>query len=112
MTATVSTGLLEGKVVVVGGVGPGLGRSISLQAAAAGAKVVLHPALAFALAWTLGLTGPALYAAVVMASLPTAQNLYVAAVRYDRATTVCRDTVLLTTGTSMLTMTAVAVFLS
>ncbi|MCK0517240.1 SDR family oxidoreductase [Williamsia sp. DF01-3] len=41
MTATVSTGLLEGKVVVVGGVGPGLGRSISLQAAAAGAKVVL-----------------------------------------------------------------------
>ena len=79
---------------------------------AAGAKVVLHPALAFALAWALGLTGPALYAAVVMASLPTAQNLYVAAVRYDRATTVCRDTVLLTTGTSMLTMTAVAVFLS
>lgn len=79
---------------------------------AAGAKVVLHPALAFALAWALGLTGPALYAAVVMASLPTAQNLYVAAVRYDRATTVCRDTVLLTTVSSMLTMTAVAVFLS
>ena len=79
---------------------------------AAGAKAVLHPALAFALAGALGLTGPALYAAVVMASLPTAQNLYVAAVRYDRATTVCRDTVLLTTVSSMLTMTAVAVFLS
>lgn len=36
-----STGLLSDKVVAVGGVGPGLGRSICLQAAAAGAKVVL-----------------------------------------------------------------------
>lgn len=35
------TGLLDGKVVVVGGVGPGLGRSICLQSAAAGASVVL-----------------------------------------------------------------------
>ncbi|MGV9413918.1 SDR family oxidoreductase [Nocardia sp. NPDC003693] len=35
------TGLLAGKVVVVSGVGPGLGRSICLEAAAAGAKVVL-----------------------------------------------------------------------
>lgn len=33
--------LLNDKVVVVGGVGPGLGRSICLQAAAAGATVVL-----------------------------------------------------------------------
>jgi NAD(P)-dependent dehydrogenase (short-subunit alcohol dehydrogenase family) len=41
MTGTLSTGLLTDKVVVVGGVGPGLGRSICLQAAAAGAKVVL-----------------------------------------------------------------------
>ncbi|MGW4350804.1 SDR family oxidoreductase [Nocardia sp. NPDC004582] len=35
------TGLLTGKVVVVSGIGPGLGRSIALEAAAAGAKVVL-----------------------------------------------------------------------
>ncbi|RPA02557.1 SDR family oxidoreductase [Gordonia sp. OPL2] len=34
-------GLLADKVVVVSGVGPGLGRSICLRAAAAGAKVVL-----------------------------------------------------------------------
>jgi len=33
--------LLEGKVVVVSGVGPGLGRSIALQCAGAGADVVL-----------------------------------------------------------------------
>lgn len=36
-----TTGLLHGKVVVVGGVGPGLGRSLCLQSAAAGASVVL-----------------------------------------------------------------------
>ncbi|NDK88774.1 SDR family oxidoreductase [Gordonia desulfuricans] len=36
-----SSELLAGKVVVVSGVGPGLGRSICLQAAAAGAAVVL-----------------------------------------------------------------------
>jgi len=35
------SGLLDGKVVVVGGVGPGLGRSICIQAGATGAKVVL-----------------------------------------------------------------------
>ena len=34
-------GLLEGSVVVVSGVGPGLGRSIALQSARAGADVVL-----------------------------------------------------------------------
>ena len=47
-----------------------------------------------------------------MGSLPTAQNLYVAAVRYDRASTVCRDTVLLTTVVSMLSMAVVAALLS
>lgn len=35
------SGLLDGKIVVVSGVGPGLGRSICLRAAAAGATVVL-----------------------------------------------------------------------
>ncbi|MDO4918209.1 AEC family transporter [Kocuria sp.] len=79
---------------------------------ATGAKVVVHPVLALLLAGTLGLEGHALYAAAVMAALPTAQNLYVAAVRYDRATTVCRDTVLLTTATSMLSMMLIAALLS
>lgn len=79
---------------------------------ASGAKVLVHPALALLLAWALGLSGPVLYSAVIMAALPTAQNLYVAAVRYDRATTVCRDTVLVTTVISMVSMAVAAVFLS
>jgi NAD(P)-dependent dehydrogenase (short-subunit alcohol dehydrogenase family) len=36
-----SNGLLEGKIVVVSGVGPGLGRSIAVECARAGADIVL-----------------------------------------------------------------------
>ena len=39
--ASTSTSLLEGKVVVVSGVGPGLGRAIAVRSAKAGAKVVV-----------------------------------------------------------------------
>lgn len=76
------------------------------------AKLFVHPALALLLGLLLGLEGHPLYAAVIMASLPTAQNLYVAAVRYNRATTVSRDTVLVTTVFSMVTMAIIAVVLS
>lgn len=76
------------------------------------AKLFIHPALALALGLLLGLDGHPLYATVIMASLPTAQNLYVAAVRYNRATTVSRDTVLVTTVFSMITMAVIAVVLS
>lgn len=76
------------------------------------AKLFIHPALALFLGLLLGLDGHVLYAAVIMASLPTAQNLYVAAVRYNRATTVSRDTVLVTTVFSMVTMAIIAVVLS
>jgi NAD(P)-dependent dehydrogenase (short-subunit alcohol dehydrogenase family) len=42
MTETLSeNGLLQGKVVVVSGIGPGLGRSIALRSARAGADLVL-----------------------------------------------------------------------
>ena len=79
---------------------------------ASAAKLFVHPALALLLGHLLGLEGHALYATVIMASLPTAQNLYVAAVRYKRATTVSRDTVLVTTVFSMVTMAIIAVVLS
>lgn len=41
MSASNTSGLLADKVVVVSGVGPGLGRSIVMRSAAAGARVVL-----------------------------------------------------------------------
>lgn len=76
-------------------------------------KLLLHPLLAFLLArFVLGLDGHLLYSVVVMAALPTAQNIYVAAVRYGRAEQLCRDTVLVTTVVAMLTMAVVALLLS
>ncbi|ALU40920.1 hypothetical protein AS188_15535 [Kocuria flava] len=80
---------------------------------ASACKLLLHPVLAFLLArFVLGLDGHLLYAVVVMAALPTAQNIYVAAVRYGRSELLCRDTVLLTTVLAMLTMAAVALLLA
>jgi malonate transporter len=80
---------------------------------ASGLKLLLHPLLAFLFArFALGLEGHLLYAVVVMAALPTAQNIYVAAVRYGRAEQLCRDTVLVTTVVAMLTMAVVALLLA
>lgn len=76
-------------------------------------KLLLHPLLAFLFArFALGLEGHLLYSVVIMAALPTAQNIYIAAVRYGRAEQLCRDTVLLTTVVAMLTMAGVALLLS
>lgn len=61
-------------------------------------KLVIHPCLAYVIAaFLFGLSGLMLLAAVVMASLPTAQNVLVAAVRYQTGETIARDTVLVTT---------------
>lgn len=80
---------------------------------ATGFKLVVHPLIAFAFArWVLGLDGFLLYSVVVMAALPTAQNVFAAAVRYERGEEICRDTVLLTTVVAMLTMAVVALLLA
>jgi len=65
---------------------------------AAALKLMVHPAVALAIAmFALHLHGKELYAAVVMAALPTAQNIFVNASRYDAGVTVAKDTVLVTT---------------
>ncbi|MFJ2619514.1 AEC family transporter [Glutamicibacter sp. NPDC087344] len=62
------------------------------------AKLVLQPLLAWALAYYLfGLRDELLIASVIMAGLPTAQNIFVTASRYDRGVVVAKDTVLVTT---------------
>ncbi|MFC7407148.1 AEC family transporter [Georgenia alba] len=56
------------------------------------------PAIAYLLgSQVLGLEGRALLAPVIVAALPTAQNVFVYAMRYGRAVPMVRDTVLLTT---------------
>lgn len=67
-------------------------------AAAVALKAVGMPLIAFAAArFLFGLEGHALFAAVALAALPTAQNVYNFAARYERGMPIARDIVLLTT---------------
>jgi len=79
---------------------------------AAALKLVVQPAAAWVVASPLlGLQGRALLGVVLVAALPTAQNVFVYAVRYDRGTALARDAVLLTTALSVPVLVLVAVLL-
>ncbi|MFW5472732.1 AEC family transporter [Knoellia sp. CPCC 206450] len=80
--------------------GPGLGAagSVSELATTSLLKLVVQPLVAYAVAHlALGVDGHALLAVVVTSALPTAQNIFVHATRYDRGTVLARDTILITT---------------
>ena len=80
--------------------GPGLGRagSVAELATTSATKLLLQPLVAwFVAAELLGVRGHALLAIVVTSALPTAQNIFVHATRYGRATVLARDTILITT---------------
>lgn len=75
-------------------------------------KLALHPLIAFLLGhFALGLDGAALFAVVVAASLPTAQNVYVTAQRYQVGVAAAKDTVLITTVLAIPAMFGVAFLL-
>lgn len=79
---------------------------------AAAAKLLLHPFLAWVLAyWVFGLRGELLVASVIMAGLPTAQNIFVTAMRYDHGVVVAKDTVLVTTICAIPLMMLLAIIL-
>lgn len=91
---------------------PGTGETAGSVWTAVAIKNVLHPLLAWALAaGVLGLTGPALLAAVVLAALPTAQNVFGYAVRYDRAVVVARESALASTIAAVPVLLVVAALL-
>lgn len=72
-------------------------------------KMTLMPAVAFALAkWGFGMTGEKLFAQVVIAALPTAQNVLVYATRYGRGEILARDSALVTTLASIPVIAALA----
>lgn len=61
-------------------------------------KIVVQPVLAYLMArYLLGLDGHELFAIVVVATLPTAQNVFVYASRYGVGTVMARDTAFVTT---------------
>lgn len=76
-------------------------------------KLIVHPAIAFLFArFALGMEGQALFAAVVTSALPTAQNVFVAATRYQTGLTTAKDTVLITTVVAVPAMIGVALLLT
>ena len=81
---------------------PGTGASAAEIAFITALKVVVQPAAAYVLArLVLDLEGTALLAVTLLAALPTAQNIFVHATRYDRAVIVARDSIFLTTVLSV-----------
>lgn len=79
---------------------------------ASAAKLLVHPLLAWVLAyWVFNLRGELLVASVIMAGLPTAQNIFVTAMRYDHGVTIAKDTVLITTICAIPLMMVLAIVL-
>jgi predicted permease len=79
--------------------------------AATGIKAVAMPAVAFLIATALRLPDHLLFAVVVTAALPTAQNMNNYAARYARAEVLARDVVLLSTVAAVPVILAVTALL-
>ena len=71
-------------------------------------KLAGMPAIAWLAGTALGLSSDLLYAAVILAALPTAQNVYNYAATYRTGQTVARDTVFITTFLSLPAMLVIA----
>jgi malonate transporter len=90
---------------------PGSGRIDVLLATAM--KALGMPALAWVLgAFAFRLDEQQLFTAVVLAGLPTAQNVFNYAQRYERGEVIARDTILLTTILAVPVLVAVAALLA
>ncbi|WP_132993200.1 AEC family transporter [Gordonia zhaorongruii] len=80
---------------------------------ASGLKMTVMPIVAFAVArWGFGMTGDELFAQVVIAALPTAQNVLVYATRYRRGEVLARDSALVTTVLSVPVIAVIALLLA
>lgn len=75
-------------------------------------KLAVMPVIAWILGtYWLGLEGKALFAVVILAALPTAQNVFTYAVRYSTNVAMARDTVMVTTLASVVAFIAITMFL-
>lgn len=90
---------------------PGSGRRDILLASAL--KLVVMPAVAWLLGqFVFGLDGVELFAVVVFAALPAAQNVFTYAQRYNRGEIIARDTILITSIGSIPVIALIAVLLN
>lgn len=74
-------------------------------------RSVVHPLLAWLLATALGLTGVELLGVVIMAALPTAQNVLVYAMRYGEGQGISRSSQAVTTVLAVPVLVAIAALL-
>ncbi len=76
-------------------------------------KLVFQPLVAWAAAqWIFGLDASETFIVVIMAALPTAQNIFVTASRYERGVILAKDTVLLTTVVAVPAMILIPLLLA
>ncbi|AJK67960.1 AEC family transporter [Corynebacterium marinum] len=75
---------------------------------ATGLKLVGMPAVAWLIALGMGLPEEQVYACVILAALPAAQNVYNYAASYQRGMIIARDTVFLTTFGALPVMLGIA----
>ena len=76
-------------------------------------KTALMPLAAYVIArYLFGLDGAMLLGAVVVAALPTAQNVFMFAVRYERGIPLARDTVLLSSVLAVPALVVIAALLA
>lgn len=71
-------------------------------------KTLVMPVVALGVGAALGLRDQALFAAVVTAALPTAQNIFTYAVRYRREVHLARDVIFVTTFVSVFVILGIA----
>lgn len=79
---------------------------------ASAAKLLVHPLIAWLLAaFVFRLPTELVISAVIMAGLPTAQNIFVTASRYEQGVVIAKDTVLMTTVCAIPVMMLLALLL-
>ncbi len=106
--AAVPAALIALGMSLNGSVRPGPGTRVE-RCVLVGLKIVLQPLVAYAIGrWAAGLRGHALFAVVLCSGLPTAQNAFVFASEYGIDTELPRDTVLLSTLLSMVSLSLIA----
>ena len=91
---------------------PGAGEPPVQVATIVALKLLLQPACAYVAARLLGLEGLDVLAATVIAALPTAQNVFTHAVRYNTGVILARDSIFISTLASVPVLIVIAALLT
>jgi malonate transporter len=92
---------------------PGRGVSPRVLTAVVGLKMIAQPLAAYVAGrYLLGMDGHDLFAVTLLASLPTAQNVFVVATRYERAELLARDAIFVSTLCAVPAAVVIAAFLA